>query len=141
MTYDLNAYLRRDHLPTASILQASLMRSGHHVVLPNIDDLTLVGGYIPLLLDGTPTGFELYADEITDAQRDDYRGLLKDRGLPSDQFLEILITSDLDIGFACESSDQRQIRAARLVAHALAEAAKGWFSDPQTGETIRYAVD
>jgi hypothetical protein len=139
MSYDLNAYLRKDRLPSMSALGERLEAAGGRVVLQGVTDLTSVSGFLPVVLDGAPTGFEIYSDEINEAQRSSYRKLLERKGEAPDRFLEILTACDLDIGFSCKASDSREMTAARIVAKVLAEAAQGWFSDPQTSETIRYA--
>jgi hypothetical protein len=140
MSYDFNAYVRRDRLPSIAALLERLQSTGARVVLDDVDDLTAVSGFVPVILDGAPTGFELYCDDITQHRRDEYRRLLEARHEASDEFLEILSACDLDIGFSCKASDPRELTAARIVATSLAEAAQGWFCDPQTDETIRYAA-
>ncbi|MGE5180826.1 MAG: hypothetical protein ACM31C_02130 [Acidobacteriota bacterium] len=140
MSYDLNVYVRKDRLPSAAALRERLARAGRGVELRDIDDLTNIRGFVPVMLDGALTGFELYSSDITDRDRDEYRELLKERGEAPDEFLKILTTCDLDVGFSCKASDSRERVAARIVATALAEAAQGWLSDPQTDETISYAA-
>src|SRR5262245_32525219 len=140
MSYDLNVYLRKDRLPSVAALRERLERGNRRVELRDIDDLTSVSGFVSVMLDGASTGFELEASEITDRIRNLYRKLLEQRGEKPDKYLDILTACDLDIGFSCKAGDARERAAARIVATALAEAAQGWFSDPQTRETISYAA-
>jgi hypothetical protein len=140
MSYDLNVYLRKDRLPSVAALRERLERADRRVELRDLDDLTSVSGFVPVMLNGASTGFELESNEITDRDRGLYRKLLEERGEAPDEFLDILTTCDLDIGFSCKANDARERAAARIVATALAEVAQGWFSDPQTDETISYAA-
>ena len=139
MSYDLNVYVRKDRLPSTAALRERLERGARRVELRDVDDLANASGFVPVVLDGAPTGFELFSSEITERDRGRYRKLLEERGEAPDQFLDILTACDLDIGFSCKASDARELAAARIVATALAEEAQGWFSDPQTDETINYA--
>jgi hypothetical protein len=136
VSYDLNVYVRQDKLPSGAALRERLERAGCHV---DIDDLTSTSGFVPVVLDGVSTGFELHSSEITDRDRGLYRTLLEERGEAPDEFLDILTTCDLDIQLSCRAGDSSERAAARIVATALAEAAQGWFSDPQTRETLSYA--
>jgi hypothetical protein len=140
MSYDLNVYLRKDRLPSVAALRGRLERAERRVELRDIDDLTSADGFIPVVLDGAPTGFELRSSEITERIRALYRKILNERGEKPDIYLDILTACDLDIGFSCKAGDASERAAARIVATALAEEAQGWFSDPQTRETISYAA-
>jgi hypothetical protein len=140
VSYDFNVYVRRERLPSVAELQARLRAAGDRVELGQIVDLTATSGFVPVLLDGKTTGFELYPRPIDDVQRQDYRGILADNHAAPDQFLQILEACDLDIAFHCRASNRDEVTAARIVASAVAAAAHGWFTDPQTAETIRYAL-
>jgi hypothetical protein len=139
VSYDLNVYVCKNRLPSGAALRERLERGPRRVELREIDDLANASGFVPVMLDGTSTGFELFPSAITERDRSLYLKLLEERGEVPDQFMDILTTCDLDIGFSCRASNSSELAAARIVATALAEAAEGWFSDPQTNETISYA--
>lgn len=140
MSYDLTAYVRSERLPSMSALAAHLQRTGGRIAIDDLDDVTAMHGYVPVTLDGAPTGFEVYWSEITDERRSSYRQrLARNRETPG-EYLEILTTCDRDVGFSCKSGDAREVAAARLVANALASLAGGWVRDPQTKEVVRYAA-
>src|SRR4051812_44611046 len=122
MSYDFNVYVRRDRLPVVSDLRSLLERAGAHLELEGLDDLTTVSGFLPVVVEGVRTGFELYCDEITEKQRSEYRDLLEQRGKQQDEFLDILTACDLDIGLSAKAGDAREVAAARIVARTLAEA-------------------
>lgn len=138
MSYDLNTYVRKDRVPSMTALSQELLRAGGRVEIVDVENLMTVSGYLPVTLDGAPTGFELYCDEITERRRAAYRRQLERDGATTDKRFEILMACDLDFWFACKASDEREMTAARIVAVALAEVARGWLSDPQTGETTPY---
>jgi hypothetical protein len=138
MSYGFNAYILKARIPSESVFREWLQRAGGRVVIPEPGDLVTASGFLPVVLDGTPTGFEVYSSEITEPQREDHRNSLARAGEGPDRFLEILTACDLDVGFTCKTSDPHEVTAARIVATTLAEGAGGWFSDPQTAENIRY---
>jgi hypothetical protein len=138
MSYTFHAYLLAARLPSAADLREALRQASSRVELPGVEDLASVRGFLPVLLDGMPTGFELHGAPITDREREAYRRQLALDGETSDPLFEILTACDLEFSFACRASDEREVTAARIVAIVLAELACGWFSDPQAGESVRF---
>jgi hypothetical protein len=136
MSYDFNAFFLRENFPTIAVLRAHLERAGNRVVIDDDVDFLVAEGWVDVTLDGTPTGFEVYSEEITDDSRARYRARLERNKEGPDQFLLILESSDFDLNFNCKT-DEREVTAARLVMTAIATATNGWLSDPQVGTTIR----
>lgn len=137
MSYDFNAYLRLEDLPTLAALREVLRSTGGRVVIADEIDFAADGGYVEVLLDGSPTGFEVYSSEIDEKQRTRYRQRLQRANEQPDQHLAILEACNFDLNFNCSARDERSVTAARLVMRAIASAANGWFCDPQTGKTVR----
>ncbi len=138
MSYSLSAYVRREQVPSGAALNERLRQAGARLELNNVGDLTSHRGFLPVKLDGQLTGFELYSAEITDKDRAAHRKELAIDGETTDELLEILVASNFEIGVMCAAKDARELAAARLFTRTIAQAAGGWFSDPQTGETTRY---
>jgi hypothetical protein len=87
---------------------------------------------MPVLLDGRLSGFEVFISPITDEEREEYRQDLERAGLTPDGYSEVLRTYELTINLCAHGADE--VTAAKIVARALAAAARGHFCDPQTGE-------
>jgi hypothetical protein len=136
MSYDFNVYFRRAQFPTLAVLRAHLERAGKRVALDDDTNFLVDQGFMPVRLDGVPTGFEVYSQEIDDDARARYRARLARSQEPPDDYLHILESCDFDLNFNCKS-DPREVTAARLVMTAIATATNGWLSDPQQGTTIR----
>jgi hypothetical protein len=135
MSYDFNAYFRRENFPTIALLREHLKRAGNRVVIDDDVDFLTAGGWVDVVLDGTPTGFEVFSGEVDDDSRARYRARLARNQTPPDQFLRILESCDFDLNFNCK--DDREVAAARLVMTVIATATNGWLSDPQNAITIR----
>jgi hypothetical protein len=135
MSCDFNAYLRSKRFPTLAVIREQLQRAGGRVVIADEIDFTKDTGYVDIMLDGTPTGFEVYSSEIDDDRRARYRARLERAKAPPDEYLSILESCDFDLMF--NAKGEREVTAARLVMTAIATAADGWVSDPQTGKTVR----
>jgi hypothetical protein len=123
MSYDFNAYLVRASFPTLAELREHLVQAGGRVTIDDGVDFLTDTGWVNVMLDGAPTGFEVYSSEI-----DDNEG--------PDQHLDILESNDFDLNFNCKR-DEREQTAARLVITAIATATNGWLCDPQIGTTVR----
>ena len=137
MSYDFNAYLRSERFPTLAVIREHLRRAGGRVVIMDELDFTKDTGHVAVMLDGAPTGFEVYSSAIGDDRRDRYRARLERAKVPADEHLSILESCNLDLYFICNERDEREIAAARIVMTAIATAANGWFCDPQTLATVR----
>lgn len=139
MSVDLNVYLRRADFPPPDALRELLRHAGDRIVVDPEIDLRTAVGWVGVTLDGVATGFEAYPRAIDDDRRASYRARLARRALPPDAHLEMLETCDFDLNLCCH--DTREELAARLVLTAIAEAARGWLSDPQVGSmTTRLGV-
>ena len=137
MSYDFNAYLRSERFPTLAVIREHLQRAGGRVVIADELDFTKDTGHVVIMLDGAPTGFEVYTSAIDDDRRDRYRSRLERAKAPPDEYLSILEACDFDLNFNCNARDEGEVTAARIVMIAIATAAGGWFCDPQTGNTVR----
>ncbi len=137
MSYDLNAYLRSESFPTLAVIREQLQRAGGRVLIADEIDFTKDTGHVAVILDGAPTGFEVYSSEIDEDRRARYRARLERAKARPDEHLSILESCDFDLSFNCQAKDEREVTAARLVMTAIATAANGWFCDPQTGKTVR----
>lgn len=139
MSFDLNAYFRREKFPTLAVLREHLRRAGNRVVIDEDVDFLTDTGWVNVSLDGTPTGFEVYSQEIDLERRARYRASLERDNEPPDRYLGILESCDFDLNFNCKK-DERELTAARIVMTAIATATNGWFSDPQSGSMIQMGV-
>ncbi len=137
MSYDFIAYLRSERFPRLAVVREHLQRAGGRVLIADEIDFTNASGHVGVMLDGAPTGFEVYPSEIDDDERASYRARLERAKAPPDEYLSILESCDFDLTFCCNAKDERELTAARLVLTAIAAAAGGWFSDPQMGKTVR----
>ncbi len=137
MSYDFNAFFRRESFPTIAVLRDHLKQAGNRVSIDDDIDFLSAGGWVDVCLDGTPTGFEVFSEEIDDDSRARYRARLERNKEPPDQFLRILESCDFDLNFNCKN-DEAEVTAARLVMTAIATATNGWLSDPQKATTIHF---
>ena len=137
MSYDLSVFVRRDWLPSSDLLRDALRKRGVEVVADDIADLSAAHGFLPVVIKGAPSGFELDGEAITDADRDEYRRLLARDGAASDDLMEILAVCDLELAFSCHASDD-ELAAMRIMATTVASLAHGWLDDPYAGKTTSY---
>lgn len=135
MSFDFNAFFRREAFPSIAVLREHLLRAGNRVVIDDDIDFLTAEGWVDLRLDGTPTGFEVFPEQIDDESRARYRARLERNSKPPDELLDILESCDFELNFNCK--DEREVTAARLVMTAIATATNGWLSDPQTGTRVR----
>ena len=135
MSYDLTVYAYKERLPSASDLRARL--ATNNVVIDETVELLKCQGFVPVTSGGAPSGFELYAREITDRDREAYRRLLARDGETSDRRLEALMDADVKLRFSCNARDPRELNTMRMIASSIAELARGWLEDPQTGQTAK----
>src|SRR4051812_10800830 len=132
MSYDLTAYVRSSELPAFAVLRREIEKAGVQLNVPDTTDLAAVEGFLPVVLEGVTTGFEVFCNKITERQIAAYTQRLERSGEKPGEYLEILTTCDLRFDFFC-TSDPRERAAARIVATVVAKACAGWFGDPQTG--------
>lgn len=130
MSYDFIVYTQRSRIPVAARLAAELSSRAPWLDVSPSFDLRETRGYTPL---GT-TGFEVWLEPILATEIEDHEQALKEAGAPPDQHLAILRACDTSVMFNCK--DDKEIRAARIVAGALAVLSGGFLCDPQTGVTV-----
>ena len=134
--------LRRSTTSDAQVVRSLVgavleLCAGGRVLIADQIDFTNASGHVRVMLDGAPTGFEVYSSEIDADQRAGYRARLECAKAPPDEYLSILESCDFDLNFNCNAKDARELTAARLVLTAIATTADGWFCDAQTGKTVR----
>ena len=130
MSYDFNAFFRRAAFPALPALRERLRPRVE--ITDDVDFLTDTG-WVNIILDGSPTGFEVYSSPIDEAERASYRARLARNGSPPDRFLHVLESCDFDLNVNCK---RNELTAARLVMTAIAAMTNGWLSDPQQASTI-----
>ena len=140
MSRDFNVYFCRKDYPTIEVLRGELKRAGGRVAIDDDTNFLVDEGFMPVVLDGKPTGFEVYSREIDEAYRARHRERLRQSNASPDDYLRILEACDFDLNFNCKA-DEREVTAARLVMTAIATVTRGWFSDPQTGTMVRLAPE
>lgn len=131
MSYDFIVYVRRDSLPDAAAVSRELALRAPGIEIPGNVDFGSTRGYVPI----SDSGFELTRSDITMANVESHRNLLRQDNEPDDDRIAILLASDMRITFRCR--DGREIDVAKLVAGAVAKLANGYISNPQMGLTIR----
>jgi hypothetical protein len=130
MSYDFIVYVRREQLPSAEQVSDELEAHERELHVPSSVDFSTVRGYVPI----SDTGFEVTRSAITPQDVEDHRSALREDDEPDDEFVTVLLASDMQITFRCRS--QREIEAARLVAGAVAKLSNGYISNPQDGTTV-----
>jgi hypothetical protein len=134
MSVDFLIYTWTKNVPDGREFCRRLEVEGQRVRFPEVPDLLGQEGFLPVLLDGRPSGFEVDVSPITDEERAMYRRFLAREGKESDGQYEILMRCDLTIMLSAHPGDEAI--AAEIIARALATASRGYFCDPQTGEVI-----
>jgi hypothetical protein len=133
MSYDFIVYLQAQQAPTTAEVQTRISPALRFA--EGLPDLLKDDGFVPVTHLGRRTGFELMqsniaADEYEEGQRLFPR---KPGEVDDPLYVACLTTCDRRIYFT--GRDEAEVAAARIVAHALAELAHGYFCDPQTDET------
>jgi len=131
MSYDFNVYFRRAAFPALPALRERLRPRLE--ITDDVDFLTDTG-WVNVILDGSPTGFEVYSSPIDEDRRAGYRARLARNGSPPDQHLGMLESCDFDLNVNCK---RNELTAARLVMTAIATMTNGWLSDPQEASTVQ----
>jgi hypothetical protein len=97
----------------------AIRAAGFSLILDEEFDVATHTGFLPCTMDGVVTGFEYFADEVTDETRADH-------GLPEGFDFSVTLTTH---------SDARELAASMIAAAVLATATAGKLDDPQAGET------
>src|SRR4029077_4704527 len=117
MSVDLFVFLRDTDVPTRDSWQDAIKAAGVDLVLDDFDPREHTG-YLPVKLDGKPTGFEYYFGSVDEELR---------------QRPEQIGDRDRVISFVLHS-DLTELRAAMWAAAVLTKHASGIFCDPQSDE-------
>jgi hypothetical protein len=141
MSYDLNVYTLRARLPGRGRLSDALAGEDPPIRLSLDTELIDHSGWLPLLIAGRSSGFEMTGSEVTSERILDFEADLND-GTPVGpddlRWLEMLRTCDVSLLLSCRASNPDELMAASAVARAVARLSGGWYSDPQTGELERF---
>lgn len=119
MSVDLVVHLRRSQMLTPQRWASAIRAAGFALVLDvdfDVDDHT---GYLPCQLDGVESGFEYFADTVTEEDRAELE-------LPSSCDFAVTFTTHSDFG---------ELASSVIAAAVLAHATGGQLTDPQAGES------
>lgn len=132
MSYDLTVFVKNSFLSSSSDLVRGAALSD--LVLELDDSLSVkeVRGYLPCVLGGVKTGFEIFVSEVSESEIEDYREDLESSGMSvvGDRYYDLLVASDLSITLV--SKGEQELEAARLLATGL-QSMGAAVLDPQIG--------
>jgi hypothetical protein len=141
MSYTVKIYIQRKSAPSPQALADRLASGSPSIVFEDPPNCLEWDCYVPVLLDGTQSGFEADSSAITNAKRESYdRRLANSQGSSDPEadllFRRILHECDWNISLTSRDADERL--TAELVARTLGEMARGYYLNPRDFEIVSW---
>lgn len=125
MSYELQAIVPRDRLPTREVWQAAIRAEKFDVVLHETLDWKTTSGFFPCRYDGKDAGFEIYRS-VREEILHNYPALEKK-----------MAKEDVAIIFILRG-DAHEAASAVIACAVLVKMLSGFWFDPQSGEIVEF---
>ena len=114
-------YMRREALPSGESWATAIKDAGLALSMDHEFDTATFSGFLPCMYQGSPSGFEYFAGEVTEAERATF-------DVPPEFDFVITLASH---------GNEAELASSTIALGVLCRLTNGMLYDPQSGESVR----